>query len=138
MNEKIELKPCPFCGGEAELKEYRLTAKADSRHVVYCQKCGVITRFYESPEAAAEAWNRRSEQAMPFGAFSVVDTKTGQYPDLEEIVLKEEWAKRLMYCNIKGFLIGDDGLLYLMDECGNYAVCPEGRFKVVEREDDRK
>ena len=28
------------------------------------------------------------------------------------------------------FLINEDGNLLLMDECGNYAYCPEDRFQV--------
>ena len=66
-----------------------------------------------------------------FKGFSVVDTKTGEYPDLWEIALKEDWAKHLMYCDMEGFAIEEDGCLILMDECGNHAYCPEGRFQVV-------
>ena len=33
--------------------------------------------------------------------FDVVDTKTGEYPDLEKIALKEDWAKHLMYCDME-------------------------------------
>ena len=37
--------------------------------------------------------------------FDVIDPKTGEYPDVEQIVLTEEWAKRLIYCDIDGFLL---------------------------------
>lgn len=63
--------------------------------------------------------------------FTVIDTKTGEYPDLEEIALTEEWAKHLMYCDMDGFAITEDGSLILMDECGRQADTPEGRFIVV-------
>lgn len=62
--------------------------------------------------------------------FNVIDPKTGEYPDVEQIVLTEEWAKRLIYCDIDGFYINEDGNLLLMDECGNYAYCPPDRFQV--------
>ena len=62
--------------------------------------------------------------------FNVIDSKTGEYPDLENIALTEEWAKGLMYCDMEGFYINEDGNLLLMDECGNYAYCPEDRFLV--------
>lgn len=37
--------------------------------------------------------------------FDVIDTKTGEYPDLWEIALKEDWANGLMYCDMEGFAI---------------------------------
>lgn len=63
--------------------------------------------------------------------FSVIDAKTGEYPDLWEIATTEDWAKHLMYCDMDGFAITEDGSLILMDECGNLAYCPEGRFEIV-------
>ena len=62
--------------------------------------------------------------------FTVIDTKTGNYPDLEKIALTEEWAKDLMYCDMEGFAIEEDGDLMLMDECGNFRYCPDDRFKI--------
>ena len=60
---KIELKPCPFCGGKAII----------TRHIyvfvlVVCEKCGAesgmfrISKEYCSDEKAAEAWNRRADK----------------------------------------------------------------------------
>lgn len=63
--------------------------------------------------------------------FTVVDKKTGEYPDLLDIALKEEWAKGLMYCDMEGFAIEEDGMLILLDECGRHAYCPEDRFGIV-------
>lgn len=62
--------------------------------------------------------------------FDVVDTKTGEYPDLWKIALTEEWAKGLMYCDMDGFAIREDGSLILLDECGNCVSCPQGRFEI--------
>lgn len=63
--------------------------------------------------------------------FTVIDTKTGEYPDLSDIALHEEWAQDLMYCDMEGFAILEDGTLILMDECGRFTYCPEGRFQIV-------
>jgi hypothetical protein len=63
--------------------------------------------------------------------FTVIDNKTGEYPDLYEIALKEDWAKRLHYCDMDGFAITEDGTLLLMDECGQFVYCPADRFTVV-------
>lgn len=63
--------------------------------------------------------------------FDVIDTKTGEYPDLERIARTEEWAKNLIPCDVDGFCINEDGNLILMDECGNYTYCLPDRFKVT-------
>ena len=63
--------------------------------------------------------------------FDVIDPKTGEYPDLEHIARTEEWARNLIPCDMEGFCIDEDGNLLLMDECGNCAYCPPGRFKVI-------
>lgn len=60
--------------------------------------------------------------------FRVIDTKTGKEADTYEIALNEDWAKSLIYCDMEGFAIEEDGTLVLEDECGNYVYCPEGRF----------
>ena len=62
MNEQ-KLKPCPFCGSEAEYEH----PFDDERVRVYCGKnyCildGADISFYESFEKAAEMWNDRAEQ----------------------------------------------------------------------------
>lgn len=62
--------------------------------------------------------------------FDVIDPKTGEYPDLEHIARTEGWAQRLNPCDTEGFCITEDGNLILMDERGNYAFCPDGRFQV--------
>jgi len=62
--------------------------------------------------------------------FSVKDKKTGKYPDLYKIAKNEEWAKNLIYCDMEGFALGEDGSLLLLDECGNVAYCPADRFEI--------
>ena len=55
-----ELKPCPFCSGEADLVEYGLTGE---REVVQCSDCGARTRSFDPKvkrgENAIDAWNMR-------------------------------------------------------------------------------
>lgn len=62
--------------------------------------------------------------------FEVIDNITGKEPDLEQIALTEEWANGLIYCDMEGFYIGDDGTLILADECGGIAYCPVDRFTI--------
>lgn len=54
-----ELKPCPFCGGEAEHKIFE-----DEFFTIYCRveckPCGVMmTKEYTTGNEGAIAWNRR-------------------------------------------------------------------------------
>lgn len=67
--------------------------------------------------------------------FSVIDKKTGKYPDLEKIALKEDWAQGLMYCDMEGFALDEDGTLLLLDECGRQVCCPPDRFEIVTEEE---
>lgn len=62
--------------------------------------------------------------------FFVTDTHTEKYPDLESIARTEEWANGLVYCDMDGFAINEDGMLILQDECGNYRYCPHDRFSI--------
>lgn len=64
--------------------------------------------------------------------FCVIDNSTKKIADIEEIALKEEWAAGLIYCDMEQFAVGQDGTLYLLDECGRYAECPFDRFEIVE------
>jgi len=58
-----ELKPCPFCGGEATVKVGEL-CNADGvvvyRHFeVHCLACGVDTPYFNTRDEAIKAWNMR-------------------------------------------------------------------------------
>lgn len=70
--------------------------------------------------------------------FTVIDTQTGEYPELSKIARTEDWAKNLVYCDVDGFAITEDGSLILMDDCGNCAYPPSGRFVVVYEEENHK
>ena len=58
---EIELKPCPFCGGKAELK------MNDQKVWAQCVECGARTQVvwiaaeYCANDKVAEAWNRRDD-----------------------------------------------------------------------------
>ena len=85
--------------------------------------------FVEEIEMAIEALEKKREPRI--GGFSVIDNKTGKYPDLQEIALKEGWAFSLKYCDMEGFAITESGSIILLDECGEYSYCPSDRFTVV-------
>ena len=56
--DKIELKPCPFCGS----KEVYLDKPDTHCFYVFCANCGVNGTTANTRERAVKAWNRRAEQ----------------------------------------------------------------------------
>ena len=52
-----KLKPCPFCGKEAEFEKFYFDEHYDWR--VRCTCCFAQTYFMDTQEEAAEAWNER-------------------------------------------------------------------------------
>lgn len=51
------LKPCPFCGGEAEVEQQ---GSARQSHVIACIDCGCRLETGETWNAGS-AWNTRKE-----------------------------------------------------------------------------
>ena len=56
-----ELKPCPFCGGEAHMIRDKLTTspKREIYYRVVCSKCPCVIGVFMYEDEAVEAWNRR-------------------------------------------------------------------------------
>ena len=60
-----ELKPCPFCGGEASYKTLPRRKfpfhKLDQYSYVRCELCNATSRVAFTMEDARIAWNRRAK-----------------------------------------------------------------------------
>ena len=62
-----KLKPCPFCGGKAELYEseaYNLKTEEKEERIrffVICEECTALT-CGTTKKRAIEAWNRRANK----------------------------------------------------------------------------
>lgn len=55
-----ELKRCPFCGGEAAILHY-----PGDGYLPHCTECdGMIEKFFDTPEEAFDAWNRRADDGL--------------------------------------------------------------------------
>lgn len=49
------LKRCPFCNGDAAILHY-----LGDGYLPHCSNCdGMIEKWFETPEEALDAWNRR-------------------------------------------------------------------------------
>ena len=58
-----ELKPCPFCGGEATFGGSEHVKPYDKPYwYVVCFNCGASVYGNEDKEKAVEAWNRRVKE----------------------------------------------------------------------------
>lgn len=53
-----ELKPCPFCGGNA------VVMNMGYPHWIYCEKCGAKVHggVFGDVSASVDAWNRRTRK----------------------------------------------------------------------------
>ena len=56
----MNILPCPFCGGSAEIREVTRHIE-NNLIVVKCTRCGASTKTFSEhrPESAIDAWNRR-------------------------------------------------------------------------------
>lgn len=65
MTKNEELKPCPFCGNKAMIKEIDTSkvkiSEFDKHYQVKCTKCPAKLNemWFWKPEPAIRAWNRR-------------------------------------------------------------------------------
>lgn len=64
-----ELKPCPFCGGEADCNNSGFMKAGKHMWAVECLKCGMVTTFADTEKEAIEAWNKRTEPERPKGRW---------------------------------------------------------------------
>lgn len=61
-----ELKPCPFCGGEAKILIRKVNTGFFPRggtYYVHCKNCLITTQPRKKLENVIEAWNRRTTNA---------------------------------------------------------------------------
>lgn len=58
----MDLKPCPFCGGEAAVKSVRQPTnggKSFMKGWVGCTRCSVYMQWNHDPAGTVRKWNRR-------------------------------------------------------------------------------
>ena len=75
---KVNLEPCPFCGGKAKMK----VSGTEFLFAVVCDSCGYATPCYMKEKQAAEAWNRRTERTCHLIPYEV-EEDTGFFDCME-------------------------------------------------------
>jgi len=63
VGDEVKLKPCPFCGGEAEIDD-KIYSFGPVEVVVQCSNnnCGVVptTNYYYDKARSIKEWNKRT------------------------------------------------------------------------------
>ena len=57
-----ELKPCPYCGGKPTMVHHRTYSGYKEKglpYAVFCFECEAHTKYADTPDDAADNWNRR-------------------------------------------------------------------------------
>ena len=79
------LKPCPFCGGEAFVNDDP-TGNGGKPHMsgnvglgrlwsVECDECGADAGFWQDRDVAIAAWNSRAERTCEFAPDGMMDDR---------------------------------------------------------------
>jgi len=133
-----KLKPCPFCGGEAEIAgvEKYLDSFAKEPYSVIC-KCGCAFLHIASDEKdAIDIWNRRAEsEAYELDGFEVMNAD-GTPVDYRVLGLKYE--DELYDYDFDGFFLREDGSLKLIDDCGGMLWVDRSEYKIIPRYKSKK
>lgn len=112
-----ELKPCPFCGGEAIL----FTTLTGQKHFVECPECGAgFDQDYlwsDTKEQAKSKWNTRQPQGInwqPIDSFVIEE-------NINKNILLLAKNKQLFYAPVTEDNLHSDGLVLIRNmEWGNF------------------
>lgn len=120
-----ELKPCPFCGGNAKMFSAKANA-AGTRFVYWVEcngsmcKCSPKTENYYTKEEAAKAWNKRASDWIPCSE---------RMPEKDTSVLISAQGHRVsaFYDAVKGvfMLTETEGLFYSMSAVTHWMPLPD-------------
>lgn len=98
---EIKLKPCPFCGGKAEIFRWQAHINDEYHSDLVCTNCGAGFHNVSSKEGAFKAWNRRYANITPVHAYwkayssgEPYCSNCGYYPERDE----DGYAQTTEYC----------------------------------------
>lgn len=92
-----QLKPCPFCGGEANIYQMHFWG---TTYTCECSDCGIETKPMDTEAEAIEAWNRRTETASDtLMRVLAYDATCGVCDKRKERTAKVDWMDGDPYCD---------------------------------------
>lgn len=101
MNNEIkmsELKPCPFCGGSAELEigeiDLNGSATRDSFQY-YCDNCEILKGEFDSVESAQKDWNMRTHD-QHLARIAELESKETIEDNASEIIRELEFTSEIV------------------------------------------
>lgn len=101
------LKPCPFCGGECRIVKtswgYCPQCQGRDDEGIWCHMHVLPLPSYNTPEEAAEAWNRRAERTC------------------RKVPGRVKYGRRMPKCSECGQSLGDERWVYCPN-CGARVV----------------
>lgn len=62
--------------------------------------------------------------------FTIIDKRTGEEVDIDNLIEELDLNTNLMVNDIEGFAIGENGEIYLLDECGNFVFVEPDNYDV--------
>ena len=110
-----ELKPCPFCGGEAEFHIYGRSCN------VVCSRCQIGTRLehIDEYEVAVSAWNTRA--TIPGEICELVGTGEGECLPPITRTCRRFWTGAEMICSECAYQLNNAAANYCHN-CGAKVV----------------
>ena len=130
------LKPCPFCGGEAEIVDVCNDCFISGKVGVGCSKCPVIIaeygeyKVFDSEAEAIAAWNTRACDECERGAIPATEGNMREHGLVRERTCRDEFNGKAwcFKCNACGCVIPwkdsfnnesiRGGLLHYCPNCG--------------------
>ena len=112
MENDEELKPCPFCGGEA-CKMIEEVTYSTPQYSVQCQNCKFETLMFDYEAEAVSAWNSRNYPEKQDSSKELMDfVKFCRNASANDIMQIHDRARDLISKH---------------KECCKYAECKDGR-----------
>lgn len=132
-----DLKPCPFCGGGAILSDAEAGTGGLPRSArnPRCSRCGMDHGYYDTPQAAAQGWNRRISDAE-------IERLTARVATLERMDREAATHVETEICMRTGFTgdppyVGWKGLGLALTEALDERDALRARAEAAEAERDR-